>query len=185
MQQPKNAAWLVAGAFFILLSTGCGSATLQAIGTDHDGVEPGEDTQVGIAIRVKNPDGKNIYLGVYDSLPTGTLEVSKMVEFGDSDVAFYGGCAYVWNRDASTYTRWSANAAGTLAQGPTFSLQNKGVSGKQQMQVISPTRAYTYGAFDSGSRSITVWDPSAMLWSGTLEASAVGNPDSACTTTMW
>ena len=80
-----------------LLCVACGSESLHAVANATDLVEPGEDTQVGIAIRVKNPDGKNIYLGVYDSVPTGTLDVATMVEFGDSDVAFYGGYAYVWN----------------------------------------------------------------------------------------
>ena len=77
------------------------------------------------------------------------------------------------------YTRWGANAAGVLSSGPAFSLQNKGVIGKQQMQVINASRAYSYGAFDAGARSITVWNPSAMLWSDTLDASAVGNPNAA------
>lgn len=124
-----------------------------------------EGSAILVAAFVRNPDGRNIYVGAVPDVPTGELDYSRYLEFGNVDVSTHGGNVFVWERDPATMTRYSVGADLALAPGPTISFANLGVSGSPAHVFISETRAYTPSP---QLDLVVVWNPQAMEIVGTL-----------------
>lgn len=119
-----------------------------------------------VGVFVRNPDGRNVYVGAVPEVPSGELDYSRFLEFGDVEASTHGGYVFVWDRDPATMTRLSVGDDLQLTPGPTLSFLEQGLSGTARTVYISATRAYTLSpALDR----IVVWDPSAMTITGTIE----------------
>jgi hypothetical protein len=118
-----------------------------------------------VATFVRNPDGRNIYVGAVPDVPTGELDISRFLEFGNVDVTTNAGYVFVWDRDPATMTRYTVGADLALLPGPTISFANQGVSGSPAHVYISETRAYTPSP---QLDLVVVWNPQAMEIIGTL-----------------
>lgn len=146
-----------------------GEESEQTDGAGGEGMSSGPaetSPAVLVGVFVRNPDGRNIYVGAVPEVPTGELDWSDFLEFGDVDVSTYGGYVFVWEREPATMTRLTVAEDLQLTAGPTLSFLNQGVSGGASTVYISATRAYTLSpALDL----VVIWDPQAMLITGTLE----------------
>lgn len=162
------------------LSLACMLATVPACGSDgasadlDAGAGP-EGSAILVAAFVRNPDGRNIYVGAVSELPAGELDYSEFLEFGDVDVSTHGGYVFVWERDPAIMTRFSVTGDLQLVQGPAVSFANQGVSGTASTVYLSDTRAYT---LSPELDVVVVWDPEAMEISGTIEMQAPERPES-------
>ncbi|MCA9558971.1 MAG: DUF4374 domain-containing protein, partial [Myxococcales bacterium] len=144
-----------------------------------DDAGPGKAEEViGFAIRVRNPEGRNIYLGAFPEVPEGELDRSKMIELANNDVDFNDGYAYDFSRETGTYTRYSVDADLQMVEGPKLSLANLGLTGGRGTAFVSNTRAYNYGT-SGASLVVAVFDPTAMELTGTIPADALANDDFA------
>src|SRR4051794_2929555 len=58
-----------------------------AVAPPRDGDAPPDlapaKVPVSVAVRVRNPNGRNIYVGAFPEVPTGMLDTSKMLELGN------------------------------------------------------------------------------------------------------
>lgn len=145
-------------------------------GGEIGGAGGGEQSLFGFAIRVRNPEGRNIYLGAYDGVPSGELSRDKMVELANNDVDFNDGYAYDFSRETGTYTRYSVNAELEMVAGPQLSLSNLGLNGARGTFFISNTRAYNYGT-SGATPVVAVFDPTEMTITGTIPADVLVNDD--------
>lgn len=142
---------------------GCGSSDSPESGADAGA---GESAAILIGVFVRNPDGRNVYVGAVPDLPSGELDYSGFLEFGDINVSTSGGYVFVWDREPATMKRFAVADDMTMTEGPTLSFLEQGVSGNASTVYISDSRAYTLSpALDL----IVVWDPEAMEITGTID----------------
>jgi hypothetical protein len=168
MKSPRIATpSLTACALLAACSGGDARVVLPGASGDAAGAaQPGEEgPAVLVAAFVRNPDGRNIYVGAEPDVPTGELDYSRYLEFGNVDVTTDAGYVFVWDRDPATMTRYTVGADLALVAGPTISFANYGVSGSLAHVFISETRAYTPSP---QLDSVVVWNPQAMEITGTL-----------------
>lgn len=144
-------------------------------GTPDSGA-PDDEEVVAVSIRVRNPEGRNIYLGAYRGVPEGELDRSRMIELADNDVDYHDGYAYDFSRETGSITRYSVDAELNLVQGPTLSLANLGLNGARGTAFVSDTRAYSYGT-TGAALLVAVFDPTAMELDGSIPADALANDD--------
>ncbi len=142
-----------------------GACAPTSTGSEDAGVEP-SGSAIMIAVFVRNPDGRNVYVGAVPELPSGELDYSSFLEFGDIQVSANNGYVFVWDREPGTMTRYSVAADLSLSEGPKVSFANQGVAGSANTVYISATRAYT---LSETLDVIVVWDPEAMEITGTIE----------------
>jgi hypothetical protein len=130
---------------------------------------------VMVANQIRTPEESNLYVGAFPSLPTDELDLSEMIEIGDASHAItYGGFVYVWEGEASQYTRYSVASDLSLVPGPVVSFANFGVTGPSITGFISTTRAYT---MLSDALGMVVWDPSSMQVLGSISTEGFVDPD--------
>ena len=134
-------------------TTGGGAGT-----TTGGGGNSNDGGLVALAVRVATPSNRTLYLNAFPSMPTGTLDLTNWLQFPVSDFFFAYGDAFVWDRTASTYTKYSADSNGALVKGQSMSLANIGITGFRQSFFISPTLAYD---FDSQA-TVVSWNPQTM-----------------------
>lgn len=126
-----------------------------------------------VAAFVRNPDGRNVYVGAVPEIPSGALDYKKFREFDSVDVTAYDGSVFVWDRDAANMTRFSVTDSLTLVEGPKLSLLNFAATGMVSTTFISPTRAYT---MVRSLANVVVWNPQTMTITGTLAVPPHGRP---------
>lgn len=121
---------------------------------------PVDASAVLVSTFVRNPEGRNIYVGAVTELPAGDLDDSRFLEFSDIDAMTYDGYAFVWDRETSVMTRFSVDADLTFQEGPRLSFANEGSFADAGLHVfISKTRAYSLSGVLDG---LVVWNPQTM-----------------------
>lgn len=169
-----RARGLVAAALAVLAFC---SPTLTACaptgpGENPDGEPSGSAIMIGVFVR--NPDGRNVYVGAVPELPSGELDYSSFLEFGDVDVSANEGYVFVWDREPGIMTRYTVAEDLSLSEGPKLSFANQGVTGSARTVYISGTRAYT---LSSALDVIAVWNPETMEITGTIEMTPPTRPE--------
>jgi hypothetical protein len=110
-------------------------------------------------------DDRSIYIGALPDVPSGELDYSSFLEFGNVDVTTHAGSVFVWERDPATMTRFSVNTDLSLSQRETLSFSNYGLGGGGELVYASDTRAYI---LSPQLDTIVVWDPSQMQITGEI-----------------
>lgn len=181
---PSNIAGLVACGF-LLIATGCGSDSDGSTGDGDNGAGDGDgdgdtsmagapsgdgdDSAILVAVFVRTPEGRNVYVGAEPKVPTGELDYSDYLEFGDVEANAHGGYVFVWDREPATMTRYDVTSDLQLDKGPTLSFREEGAgnaTGFGATVYVSETRAYT---LSSALDTVIVWDPKAMELTGTID----------------
>lgn len=161
-------------------SIGMGALTLAALaaGCAGDEASPSGPAQrpagaILIAERFNTPDGRAAYMGAFPELPTGTIDVSRMVELGPEGDAFAcGGNAFFYNPDAGSITKWIVGDDLRLARGPSIDVRFAGIVGWTGAHVCaSATQAFILN--ESGGR-VVEWNPETMVILGAFD---VPRPD--------
>src|SRR5262245_26952448 len=102
-----------------------------------------ERPAVMVATQVVNPEGSDLYVGAYPSLPRET-DLSEMLEVsGGNDARAYDGHVFVWSGEEGTYTRYDVNGAYALTNPKRVNFLDLGGAGTIMTRFISPTRAYS------------------------------------------
>ena len=160
----------------LLLTAGCGDEA-RVIGPAGAPVNdtPASDGGSALltAVIVESPDGRNVYVGAVEEVPTGELDYSSFLEFGSIDAATYAGYVFVWDREPGRMTRFSVNADLSLSEGPTVSFERYGAAGGGENVFVSPTRSYL---LSPQLDTIVVWDPETMQITGTIPITLPGPP---------
>lgn len=146
---------------------------------EGDGARPGdvatseEGPALLVAVIVEGTDDRNVYVGAVPEVPTGELDYSQFREFGSIDVATFGGYIFVWDREPARMTRFSVNADLSLSEGPSVSFERYGIGGGGENVFVSASRSYM---LSPQLDAIIVWDPAAMLITGTIPIELPGTP---------
>ena len=117
----------------------------------------------GIAVTAYVSSGESFpsYLGVFEELPTGQLPFSQMVEFGgfvETDV--FEENIYVYNWDASTFSKYEVADDLSLNQVGSFSFVDRGITPYFSPAVIySSKKAFV---FDVTNGKLLEWNPETM-----------------------
>lgn len=144
-------------------------------------VGPAEDPDAGadgpailVAAFVRNPDGRNVYLGAVSELPSGDLDYSGFLELGDVEAHAHDGRVFVWEREPAIMTRYTVGAELSLTEDKQLSFANHGANGGARTVYVSETRAYTLSpALDT----VVVWNPESMEITGTLAMTPPNRPE--------
>lgn len=175
------------------LSTLLGAATVTAAttiggcGTDasdgtNSNLTAGDGSAILVGVFVRNPEGRNVYVGAVPELPKGELDYSDFLEFGDVEASAHGGYVFVWDREPATMTRFAVTEDLELRQdGAPLSFLNQGAgnaSGFGATVYVSEDRAYT---LSSALDAVIVWDPEAMEVTGTIEMDPPERPEGLST----
>ncbi|HTV20469.1 MAG TPA: DUF4374 domain-containing protein [Polyangiaceae bacterium] len=154
-----------------MLVLACGSdGTTGDVDSDAAGAGAGAratNPAVMVGVVSDNPDGRQSYVGVFPSIPSGDVTAAGMREYGDAYFYVYDGSVFVFEREQGEIIRLEANEALELVEGPRISFANYGVQFSADNTFISPTRAYMV---DGGSGQIIVWNPSEMTITGSFPA---------------
>jgi hypothetical protein len=143
---------------------GCSSEGATILTDAADLRERATTPAVLVAVIVESPEARSIYVGARPDVPTGPLDYSEFLEFGNVDVSTHGGAIFVWERDPAIMTKLIVNDDLTLTPGPRVGFASYGVAGGQSVY-ISDTRAYHLSeALDT----IVVWNPTSMEITGTI-----------------
>ena len=136
---------------------------LAACASKTEKATPGNANAVGIAIRVDNPDHtRNIYLGAYPSMPTGTLDKGNMVELGAAMTAFAYGWAFMYDNDSQILSRYSLGSDGKPQKDDAqLSFADVGAGQYITYAFVSATRAYIFNDPQAGA-PIVAWNPTTM-----------------------
>lgn len=119
-----------------------------------------------LAVRVRNPEGRNIYVGAVPELPEGQLDYSEFIEFDSVDVYAANGFVYVWEREPAQMTQYTVGKDMKLEKGGTVDLLEYGLGGGGIPSFASEHLAYVL------SRQLDVivkFDPTTMELLGTIE----------------
>ncbi|HTV20607.1 MAG TPA: hypothetical protein VMG12_18115 [Polyangiaceae bacterium] len=146
------------------LGAGCSSDAATVLDQPPDTGQPATSPAVLVGVIAESPEGRNIYVGAEPEVPTGALDTSRYIEFGNVDVSTHGGAIFVWDRDPATLTQLIVGDDLSIAPGPTLSFANYGAAGGQPVY-ISDTRAYLLSA---ALDVIVVWNPSSMEITGSI-----------------
>lgn len=149
------ASWSVALALVI---AACGD------GDSGEQRTEGTTPAVGLAIMLSNPEGRQVYVGAFPSIPTGTVTTAGMAEFGNVYTSIFEGHFYVWDRDS-------------------YEVKKLGFTDDQKVIELGRLSFAAYGSgFEFGnaftapnrgliphvpSGQLIVWDPQAMVITGT------------------
>jgi hypothetical protein len=129
---------------------------------------------VMVAVATRSPEGMNMYVGAYPSLPAEP-SLADMVETADGqNASAFNGHIYVWSAESGVYTRYAVDDDYRLSEDGTVSFQHLGGTGNIMTSFISPTRAYS---MTRNNLNIVVWNPEAMRTIGTIDTSAALDPD--------
>jgi len=127
-----------------------------------------------VAVTTQSPEGMNMYVGAYPSLPKEP-DLGEMVEtVSGQNASAFGGYIFVWSPDSGIYTRYAVDDRYRLSEDATVSFQHLGGTGNIMTAFISPTRAYS---MTRDNLNIVVWNPEAMKTIGTIDTSAALDPD--------
>jgi hypothetical protein len=139
---------------------------------DADAGKPASDNPaILVAVFVRNPEGRNIYVGAVPKVPTGKLDYSQFLEFDSIDAYTANGFVYVWDREPAQMTQYSVDENLQLVKGKTADFLELGLSGGGIPSFASEHLAYILSpALDV----IAKFDPTTMEVLGSIE---VDRPD--------
>ncbi len=141
---------------------------------------------VAFGIRVNDPNaptGRYIYLGAYPNQFPGAnpdgggLDTSNLTQFGNIDINYALGDAYVFDRNALTMNEYTVTDAGSIQDAGQFSLLNTGIKANTALSSIYVSEhhevSYTFAA---GSSLLIDWDPSELAVNNSLTATSLSGP---------
>jgi len=156
------------------------SSTLLLAGCGEDAVEgptggTGDNPAVLVVGQAYTPEEYLTYVRVFPDVPEGDVDFRGFREFGNANV--YGEYGDVFVEQDGQVTRFSVNADLELVEGLTLSWEAYGITSANASYsvFVSPQRAYTF-APDLGV--VLVWDPEAMVLSGTIPLDFPARPGS-------
>jgi hypothetical protein len=160
-----------------LLCTGLAAAPMTGCSGDNRDTQRGgvgTAPAVMVAVQARSPESSSFYVGVYPELPRA-VDLAGMLEVPSGrDARAFGGYVFVWDAEASTYTRFSVDDSLNLYEDGAVSFANLGASGSVMTSFISATRAYS---LTRNNMQIVVWNPTTMELLGSISTDAVPDPD--------
>ncbi len=114
-----------------------------------------------------DPDGRKTYVGAYPEVPSGILNTSGMLEFGNAYFYAFDGSIFVWNREEVKITRYEVSDDMKLTESGVISLQSYGFKYGADLTFVSPTKAIM---MVSEQNKVIVWDPSTMKVTTSFDA---------------
>ncbi|MEY4548371.1 MAG: hypothetical protein RL685_4566 [Pseudomonadota bacterium] len=130
---------------------------------------------VMVAIEARSPEDQKLYVGAFPELPRDDLDLSRMIEAGNASSArTANGYVYLWDGEASTYTRYTVDEALALVSGPRVSFGSFGVTGPALTHFADAQHAYT---MLSDAEALVVWNPTSMEVLGSTSTAALFDPD--------
>lgn len=155
-----------------LLCAGCGDeATVISQGPSPEAAPT--NPAVLVVGQVYAPEDYLTYVGVLPDVPVGDVSFDTFREFGNANAYAAGG--YVFVEQDGVVQRFSVDANLGLVDGPRFTWREFGFASINATSTVfvSPTRAYTYAP---ELALIIIWDPEAMLLTGTLPVELPARP---------
>lgn len=137
------------------------------------GVEIGTDAGVHegaaylLVSRVRDPDGRRIYLTALETLDEATLDFDTAIEVPGVSRAFESdGFVFAMNAESLEIVRYRLGAGPSLVPDERLSMAAEVSSFRSSFAFISPTRAYY---LDPVELRVIVWNPQAMELVGSFD----------------
>lgn len=135
--------------------------------TPQDTSGRGTKAAVMVSTIAWDPDGRKTYVGAFDNVPSGSVNSSMMLEFGNAYFYAFDGSIFVWERDDVKITRYEVSDSMKLTKGNSISLQSFGFKYGADLTFVSPTKAIM---MVSEQNKVIVWDPSTMKVTSSFDA---------------
>ena len=141
---------------------------LGLVACDDEATGPGEDVDarpdgaVLIAERFFTPDGRVMFMGAFEEVPSQPIETSQLTELGTAGKAFgCAGNAFFFDQEAGSIRKFVVEDDLSLTEAESFQLTQEGIEGFTGAHVcVDATRAYTFAG--DGSR-VVEWNPEDMV----------------------
>lgn len=154
-------------ALTIVLTVGSSLSLLPACdggddGSGDGGGGPRPEGAILIAERFNTPDGRAAYMGAYPALPTGSVDISSMVELGpEGDVFACAGAGFFYNPDAGTITKYDVRDDLSLVRSTSIDVLQEGISGWTGAHLcMSDEQAFIFN--ETGGR-VVEYNPTTMV----------------------
>lgn len=141
----------------------CSDDTDPTSPVDDDPPTPVEPASaILIAERFNTPDGRVMFMGAFEELPTTPIETSQLIELGPAGKAFAcAGHAFFFDQEAGSIRKFVVEDDLRLTEAGAIQITQEGVEGFTAAHVcVDPTRAYTFSG--DGTRAVE-WSPEEMV----------------------
>lgn len=125
-----------------------------------------KDSALLVAVFVRTPDDRNVYVGAVPEVPNGKLDYSQFIEFGSIDAYTANGFVYVWDREPAQMTQYTVTKDMQLKKGPTVDMLEYGLGGGGVPSFASEHLAYV---LSQQLDVIVKFDPTTMEILATIE----------------
>ncbi|MEM6929079.1 MAG: hypothetical protein AAF602_19225 [Myxococcota bacterium] len=127
--------------------------------------DPGTDGELGdayaLGVRVRNPDGRQLYVSVHETLLEGEVGLEDGIEFdGFSRLYTHDGFVFIFDSESGQIVKYAVAADLSLEEVQRISLQNLGITRFGTSAIFLESDRAFY--IDTATAQVVVWSPATM-----------------------